>query len=178
MGLPPPPHSPRQRRFSFSSRLKRRGDAPRGRSGRRAGPFQVPGPGLASAGLRPERRREHLPWCADSPRPEWVWTGPGPPLVHRPLCPLATREPPPRPLPGSTSPQAVPRAGPQRRSYLPRGLSISVPFHPHDPALRQEESCPVIVFTVSFPNSRILWAFYWSRGTLPSPRAPRATPGP
>ncbi|KAF5929160.1 hypothetical protein HPG69_019180, partial [Diceros bicornis minor] len=67
-----------QRRFSFDSRLKRRGDAPRGRSGRRAGRLQVPSPELASAGLRPARRRKRLPSCADSSRPELGWGGPVP----------------------------------------------------------------------------------------------------
>lgn len=105
MGLPPPSRSPRQRRFSFSSRLKRCGDAPRGRSGRRAGCFQVPGPGLASAGLRPARLQEHLPSCADSRIPEQGWGGPGPRALRPPL---GTSVPAPPCHPGA-SPSPTPR---------------------------------------------------------------------
>lgn len=105
VGLPPPSRSPRQRRFSFSSRLKRCGDAPRGRSGRRAGCFQVPGPGLASAGLRPERLQEHLPSCADSRIPEQGWGGPGPRALRPPL---GTSVPAPPCHPGA-APSPTPR---------------------------------------------------------------------
>lgn len=123
VGLPPSSRSPRQRRFSFSSRLKRCGDAPRGRSGRRAGCFQVPGPGLASAGLRPARLQEHLPSCADSRIPEQGWGGPGPRALRPPLRYLGPCAPlPPRsrpiahsqgpPLPTSP-PMLFPRLGPK-----------------------------------------------------------------
>lgn len=159
-GLPPPPHSPRRRRFSFCSLLKLLGDAPPGRSGRRAGRFQVPGPGLASAGLCPARRRELLPSCADSPRPEPGWGGPRPAGSRAHLRHAGPCAPSPAPrvcLPPTCSP-AVSRAGPQRCRYLPRGLSILVLLHPHDPEPRQEESCSLIVFTVSFLSSGILWA--------------------
>lgn len=102
---------------------------------------------------------------------------PAPLRPPRSLRPLATPEPPHRPLPGSASshltPHAVPKAGPQSHTFFPRGLSIFVPFHPRDPELRQEESCSVIVFTVSFPSSRILWDPHWSRRTPPPP--PRDT---
>ena len=158
---PPPPHSPGQRGVSFCSRLKRHGDAPRGRSGRRAGRFQVPGPGRASAGLCLARRRELLPSCADSPRPEPGWGRPlprglrGPPWVRGPCAPRPLQRLPPPP---TTCSPAVSRAGPQRCGYLPRGLSILVPLHPHDPEPRQEESCSLVVFIVSFPSSGILWA--------------------
>ncbi|KAM4855337.1 LOW QUALITY PROTEIN: uncharacterized protein C22orf31 homolog [Urocitellus parryii] len=59
----------RRRGFSYRSLLKCHGDAPWDRSRRRARRFQVPGPGLASADLRPARRREHSFSCADSKRP-------------------------------------------------------------------------------------------------------------
>lgn len=137
--LPRPP--PRQRGFSCSSRLKRSGDARRGRSGRRAGSFQVSGPGLASADLRPARRREHLPQCADSPHPERGWAGQARRRYTRPWAPSTPGR---RPLAHSQSlrppillspPTAALRSGPEGRSYLPRGLSISVPLHPHYSAL-------------------------------------------
>lgn len=127
-----PRTAPRQRRFSLGSRLKRRGDAPRGRSGRRAGRFQVPGPGLQVRACAPRGGGSVCPRvltrCAQgragavlAPR------APGPALgTLAPTPPLATPKRSPRPLPGSASPnphpQLLPRLGPKESSYLPRGL--------------------------------------------------------
>lgn len=169
----------------MGSRLKRRGDAPRGRSGRRAGRFQVPGPGLQVRACAPRGGGSvcpRVPTRRAQSRAGAVLAlrAPGPALgTLAPTPPLATPKRSPRPLPGSASPnphpQLLPRLGPKESSYLPRGLSVSVPLHPQDSAPRQEASCAVLVFTVSFPSSKILWAPYWSRG---SPPTHPATPGP
>lgn len=81
---------------------------------------------------------------------------PGPALGTRALAP-------PRPLPGSASPQPAPQLFPGQG---PEGAdtsheasqSWSLSTHPHDPELRQEESCSLIVFAVSFLSSGMLWA--------------------
>lgn len=173
------PRAPSGRDFPLSSRLKRRGDAPRGRSGRRTGRFQVPGPRPASAGLRPARRQEPLSSCADSPSPE-----PGRavliPRVPRPALGTPAPAPPSHPGAGpATSPPnptttpspipphpAAPRVGHQRRRYLPRGLpapSLST----HTTQRRSKNNHVQALFSLPFPNSRILWAPFWSRGMLP-----------
>lgn len=94
-------------------------------------------------GLRPARRQEHLPSCADSQFPERGWGGPtwretrpvlGTAAPVTPCHPELSY----RPLPGAASlhppSQAVSRAGPQRHSYLPRGFSFNLcPFPPTRP---------------------------------------------
>ncbi|XP_047618599.1 uncharacterized protein C22orf31 homolog [Phacochoerus africanus] len=103
------------RDFPLSSRLKRQGDAPRGRSGLRTGLFQVPGPRPASAGLRPARRQEPLSSCADSPSPELGRAVPIPRV--------------PRPALASMGPDAV-------------GLEV-VPWQPANPLyMRRDPSIP------------------------------------
>lgn len=146
-----PPKVPR-RRPARQVRAARRALSSPGSRTCKCGP--APGAAVAAAaGTSALVRRLAAPRAGlDRSRPAFGAPAPSTPR-SRPLA--HSQGPLPTPLP---SPQAVPRAGPQRRSYLPRGLSISVPFHPHDPELRQEESCSVIVFTAAFPSSGVLRA--------------------
>lgn len=145
--------------------------ARRDRSGLRAGSFQVLGPGLASAGLRPARRREHLPSCAVCRLalcPEAGLSGHGPAgfpglhEIHPPLCPSPSSL-----LRGLRFP-CLPHSGGSSQSWAPRAQlppMRRLPFCPSPPTRPRAVARRILfncLFSLSFLNSRTLDAPEWS----------------